>query len=153
MEAARAGEAGKGFAAVANEVKELANQTAKATEDISQRIEAIQTDTSGAIDSIGEIMPLIYLSGVLNGGGSKRSESERMQAVVYTHEGKSVGLVVDQILDIVEETITVKRSLTRKGVMGTVVVQDKVTDVLDVEGIVKESDAAVFAGGTELAKI
>ncbi|MEE9258114.1 MAG: PAS domain-containing methyl-accepting chemotaxis protein [Nitrospinaceae bacterium] len=59
IEAARAGEAGKGFAVVANEVKELANQTAKATEDISQKIGAIQTDTSGAIDSIAEITQVI----------------------------------------------------------------------------------------------
>jgi methyl-accepting chemotaxis protein len=50
IEAARAGEAGKGFAVVANEVKELAKQTASATEDISQKIEAIQTDTKGAVD-------------------------------------------------------------------------------------------------------
>jgi methyl-accepting chemotaxis protein len=55
IEAARAGEAGKGFAVVASEVKELAQQTAKATEDIARRVEAIQTDTSGAVDSIGRI--------------------------------------------------------------------------------------------------
>jgi methyl-accepting chemotaxis protein len=59
IEAARAGEAGKGFAVVANEVKELAKQTAKATEDISRKIEAIQDDTKGAVDAITEIGKII----------------------------------------------------------------------------------------------
>ncbi|HEY3927799.1 MAG TPA: CHASE3 domain-containing protein [Candidatus Koribacter sp.] len=59
IEAARAGEAGKGFAVVANEVKELAKETAKATEDISRKIEAIQTDTTGAVQAIGEIGTVI----------------------------------------------------------------------------------------------
>jgi methyl-accepting chemotaxis protein len=60
IEAARAGEAGKGFAVVANEVKELAAQTAKATEDISRKIEAIQSDTKNAVGAITQI------SGVIN---------------------------------------------------------------------------------------
>ena len=59
IEAARAGEAGKGFAVVANEVKELAKQTAKATEEISQKIEAIQGDTKASVLAIGEIGGII----------------------------------------------------------------------------------------------
>jgi len=59
IEAARAGEAGKGFAVVANEVKELAKETARATEDISRKIEAIQGDTKGAIESIKQIGQVI----------------------------------------------------------------------------------------------
>ena len=55
IEAARAGEAGKGFAVVANEVKELAKQTAKATDDITNKIGAIQSDTKSAIEAIGGI--------------------------------------------------------------------------------------------------
>jgi methyl-accepting chemotaxis protein len=59
IEAARAGEAGKGFAVVANEVKELAKETAKATEDISRKIGAIQTDTQAAVEAIGSIGTVI----------------------------------------------------------------------------------------------
>lgn len=55
IEAARAGDAGRGFAVVANEVKELAKQTAQATEDITQKISAIQNDTDLAVKAIGEI--------------------------------------------------------------------------------------------------
>ena len=60
IEAARAGEAGKGFAVVANEVKELAKQTATATEDIGRKIIAIQAATKGAVAAIGTV------SGVIN---------------------------------------------------------------------------------------
>ncbi len=59
IEAARAGEAGKGFAVVANEVKELAKKTAKATEDISRKIETIQVDTKAAVESISAISEVI----------------------------------------------------------------------------------------------
>ncbi|MDI6099300.1 methyl-accepting chemotaxis protein [Actinoplanes sp. NEAU-A12] len=59
IEAARAGELGKGFAVVAGEVKDLAQETAKATEDISQRVQTIQADTSNAVAAIGEISEII----------------------------------------------------------------------------------------------
>ena len=59
IEAARAGEAGKGFAVVANEIKELAKQTAEATQDIKAKVERIQGNTSATVSEIGEITQVI----------------------------------------------------------------------------------------------
>ncbi len=59
IEAARAGDAGRGFAVVANEVKELAKETARATEEIGQKIEAIQRDTRGVVEAILQIGAII----------------------------------------------------------------------------------------------
>ncbi|MFH1147929.1 MAG: cache domain-containing protein [Pseudomonadota bacterium] len=60
IEAARAGEAGKGFAVVANEIKELAKQTATATEEIKNKIEGIQESTSKTVTEIGQISKVIF---------------------------------------------------------------------------------------------
>jgi methyl-accepting chemotaxis protein len=77
IEAARAGEAGKGFAVVANEVKELAKQTAQATEDISARIEAIQADARDAVGAIGDITSVVArindISGTIAGAVEEQS--------------------------------------------------------------------------------
>ncbi|BAL91172.1 putative methyl-accepting chemotaxis protein [Actinoplanes missouriensis 431] len=59
IEAARAGDAGKGFAVVASEVKDLSQETARATEDITRRVAAIQADTAGAVEAISQITAVI----------------------------------------------------------------------------------------------
>ncbi|MCP4394056.1 MAG: methyl-accepting chemotaxis protein [Alphaproteobacteria bacterium] len=76
IEAARAGEAGKGFAVVANEVKNLANQTAQATEEISKQIEAVQEETGNTVKSIEDILKIIN---EINGTSSEIADSIQEQ--------------------------------------------------------------------------
>ncbi len=97
IEAARAGEAGKGFAVVANEVKELAKQTAKATGDIGQKIEAIQGDTKGAIKAIEEISTIInHINDISNSIASAVEE----QTVTTNEIGRSVTEAAKGVGDI-----------------------------------------------------
>jgi methyl-accepting chemotaxis protein len=88
IEAARAGEAGKGFAVVANEVKELAKETAKATEDISQKIEAIQCDTKGAVDAIKQISDVINQ---INDISNTIASAVEEQTATANEMGRNVG--------------------------------------------------------------
>ena len=93
----------------------------------------------------GELLPLIPVSNVLGGYAPRAREAgERLQVVVYTKNGRSVGLVVDDILDIVHENITVERASNRTGLLGSAVIQGKVTDLADAEGIIRAADPSFF---------
>ncbi|MEM7204124.1 MAG: chemotaxis protein CheA [Planctomycetota bacterium] len=85
-----------------------------------------------------EIMPLIRLSQVLGqmGGGLEPENGKFQIIVVRAKNGRSVGLAVDRILDIVEDEVKVVRHSSRRGICGAMAVQGRVTDLLDVEGII-----------------
>jgi len=119
-----------------------------------KRSDIEQSGDQDVVQYRGEIMPLIYLSQYLHVGGEVSQESdpnELMQAVVFTRNERSVGLVVRRIIDIVDENITVKRGANRTGVLGTIVVQDRVTDLLDIENIVRDADPSFLVKTTGLA--
>ena len=71
-------------------------------------------------------------------------DGETVQVVVYAGKGRRVGLVVDRILDIVEETLGSRSRANRPGVLFTAVVQGRVTEFLDVEGIIRSADPDFF---------
>ncbi len=91
----------------------------------------------------GHIMPLLRLSEVL-GRRSLASEDETLHVVVYKNDGSSVGLIVDRILDIVEEHIEIHRTRGRSGIIGSAVVQEKITDLLDVKMAIESSGIDLF---------
>ena len=98
----------------------------------------------------GEIMHLIDLGDEL-GMPSARVEGQPMQVVVYTDSNSSVGLVVDQIFDIVEEHVDVTESADSHGIAGTAVIHGQVTDVIAVKQILRSAVPAIFATASEVA--
>jgi two-component system chemotaxis sensor kinase CheA len=102
----------------------------------------------------GQIMPLLHISQALAMGGPGASPSngdhaaadkDTLEVVVLTHQERSVGLVVDTILDIIEDRFAVQDLMSREGVIGTVVVQGQVTELLDLDAIIRIMDPMLFA--------
>ncbi|WP_161539597.1 methyl-accepting chemotaxis protein [Paramagnetospirillum kuznetsovii] len=111
IEAARAGEAGKGFAVVANEVKHLANQTARATEEISSQIGAVQAATLEAVEAIsgivGRIEEINHIAGAISSAVDEQSAAtaEIARNVQRTAEGtRQISTNIQGVTQAAEET-------------------------------------------------
>jgi two-component system chemotaxis sensor kinase CheA len=84
------------------------------------------------------ILPLIPLRGVLEPGVSDHDQTaDPAQVIVFNDGDRSVGLVVDQILDVAEETVTVRQKTARQGLLGSAVVGKHVADFLDLNYVIK----------------
>ncbi len=86
------------------------------------------------------ILPLFLLREYLGGCESRTEESETLQVVVLSTGDRWLGIVVDQIVDVLEESFNIERRTRRRGVMGSAVIQDRVTDLLNVEEVVAQLD-------------
>ncbi len=91
------------------------------------------------------LLPLLPLCELLGESGGA-VDRDTIQVVVYRHEGRDLGLVVENILDIVEENLTIHRRERRGPISGTAVIQGKVTDLVDIRVVIEGADVLLFAG-------
>jgi methyl-accepting chemotaxis protein len=110
IEAARAGEAGRGFAVVANEVKQLSQETARATEDITGRVQAIQDDTTAAVEAIGYIGEII---GRINEIQTSIASAVEEQTATTSEMARNVTEAADGSASIAEGLTAVASSAER----------------------------------------
>jgi two-component system chemotaxis sensor kinase CheA len=95
----------------------------------------------------GRILPLVSLAAILEAGAADTAGSQDpAQVIVFTDGERSTGILVDQILDIVEENVAVRRSSERKGLLGSAVIAKKVTDLLDLHAVIEAADDQWFGG-------
>jgi two-component system, chemotaxis family, sensor kinase CheA len=97
----------------------------------------------------GGIMPLIRVADFVDrSAAAPRDQAEFMQVVVYSEHGRSVGLVVSRISDIVHEALNVQHASARAGILGSAVIQQRVTDLLDLENIIRAAVPAFYDHGS-----
>jgi two-component system chemotaxis sensor kinase CheA len=98
----------------------------------------------------GQILPLIDVSKhlPLPEAAFAEPQSDSLQVVVYAERGKNIGLVVSKIHDIVNEVISEKRHAFGNGILGSIVVQNQVTDLLDVHSVIRAADPSFFPNAT-----
>jgi len=94
-----------------------------------------------------KILPLISLRAVLESGARDEGlQADPVQVVVFNDGDRSVGMVVDQILDVVEEAVSVRQKSGRKGLLGSAVIGKRVTDFLDLNEIIQAASESWFQG-------
>jgi two-component system chemotaxis sensor kinase CheA len=93
----------------------------------------------------GQILPLVPLGDQLDGAGSAVvSTQDPVQVVVFADGERRIGLLVDQIVDIVEDTATVKKASDHPGLLGSAVVGQKITDFLDLHAVIQRVEDGWF---------
>jgi two-component system chemotaxis sensor kinase CheA len=92
----------------------------------------------------GQILPLVRLSHLLGAYGEE-PEGDTVSVVVYSEGGRSVALVVDRIVDIAENSTTARRDAEEDGLVGTAVIQQRVTELLDVRRAILAADPNFYA--------
>jgi len=94
----------------------------------------------------GEIMPLIRLEQVLPSVSAQtepKVESDVLQVVVYKHRGQSVGIVVGQIIDMVQESLAIEYRSNHPCISGVAVIEGQVTNIIDVSAVVRSFENGV----------
>jgi two-component system chemotaxis sensor kinase CheA len=93
------------------------------------------------------ILPLVQLRDVLGSGGQGAEQTaDTAQVIVFSDGDRSLGVVVDRILDVAEEAVTVRQNSNHKGLMGSAVVGGQVTDILDLDYVLRASTEGWFEG-------
>jgi len=93
------------------------------------------------------ILPLVSLRAALEGEGPAEGQtSDPVQVIVFNDGDRSIGLMVDQILDVAEEAVVVRQKTHRKGLLGSAVVGKRVTDFLDLNQVIRATTENWFEG-------
>jgi two-component system chemotaxis sensor kinase CheA len=95
----------------------------------------------------GHIMPMVRLAGLLGAYGGEEADSQRVQLVVYTRGERSVGFVVERIMDIATERAGSRSDIDDHALLGSIVVGDRVVELLDVQAAVLAADPAFYQQG------
>jgi len=95
----------------------------------------------------GRILPLTSLAAIMDPAAADTAGlQDPAQVVVFNNGDRSMGILVDQILDIVEDHVTVRQAAARRGLLGSAVIGKKVTDLLDLHAVIQAADEDWFSG-------